>query len=966
VSAGIGTFDYRAWVSPPWIADVSALYAVNDPAARECLGEIASAIVKNFIGMKFDDTTKKVFVDLWRQNLSNKMQQELLSRGFAQATVSISGEFWPAIVDVLKVLGIVVAKKDFPVLAITTLQVVVDALKVSNACVDLFQELNSIKKSEQPRYALDPNDKFGPSGSGALRYVSGTALPYSVYFDNLATATAPAQVVTITDVLDTNLDLTTLTLGPINFPNQLVPRPSLPLSVAPFTTTLDLRPIKNLLVKINASLNTTTRVLTWTFQSLDPVTNQPPTDPLGGFLPPGAEGSVFFTVIPKPSVTTGSVVQNSATVVFDNNAPINTPTWFNTIDNTKPNSHVNPLAATQTASSFPVQWTGADVGAGIQDFTIYVSDNGGPFAAWLTNTTATQGTYTGLGGHTYRFYSIARDLVGNVENDKTAAEAITSVVTAPPMLTTISVTPATASVPANRTQQFTATAYDQYSKPMSPQPMFSWSVSGGGSISGGLFTAGSTVGGPFTVTSSVSGSTVTGTAMLVIAACTVMASPISPAVPAAGGALTLTLNGGSCGWTATSNVSWLTPAATSGTSTTLNVSVAANTTGAQRSGTITVNGQTVTVTQAANKPLQIPSLGSLNPFQGAGPNATLTLVYAHPNGWAAIQSAEFIVNPRWETTQRSGGCYIKYAPGSGLFTLIADDGNSIAGTTTPGSQTNIANSQCTLNAAASSVTGSGTTLTVVAALTFSSSFSGQRHIWMQAVDYNNLSTNWLVYGVWFPTQTSVTTGPWYRIYDPFSNSYLYSADTNEYNTLGARGFVQQGISGLVMNGATTVSGVSNIAWYRVYVNSTNSHLWTSDRNEFLTLINQQQAYVGEGVAAFVMPYINAQGQVSPKVSNTIPFWRAYYNGKNLHFWTSDPDEYNGTNGKHLPAGYTAEGIASYIFPASGAQGIGTSAQFNDGTAALAEDDGMPAVVSAVNGASYVSNGVIAPSLDFHA
>jgi uncharacterized protein (TIGR03437 family) len=366
------------------------------------------------------------------------------------------------------------------------------------------------------------------------------------------------------------------------------------------------------------------------------------------------------------------------------------------------------------------------------------------------------------------------------------------------------------------------------------------------------------------------------------------------------------------------------------------------------------------VTQSANTPGQIPSLVSLNPFQGAGPNATLTLVYADPNGWAAIRSAEFIVNPRWEATNRAGGCYIKYAPGTNLFTLIADDGNSVAGTTVPGSTTNIANSQCTLNAANSSVTGSGTTLTLVVSLTFSASFGGQRHIWMQAVDNNNLSTNWLVYGVWFPTQTSVTTGPWYRIYDPFSNSYLYSADTNEYNTLGARGFVLQGISGLVMNGATTVSGISNIAWYRVFVASTNSHLWTSDRNEFLTLVNAQQAYVGEGVAAFVMPYINAQGQISPQVSNTIPFWRAAYQGANLHFWTSDPNEYNGTNGKHLPAGYVGEGIACYIFPASGAVGIGTSAQFADGTAAPLVEDGGPVVVSAANGAGYVSNGVIAP------
>jgi len=301
----------------------------------------------------------------------------------------------------------------------------------------------------------------------------------------------------------------------------------------------------------------------------------------------------------------------------------------------------------------------------------------------------------------------------------------------------------------------------------------------------------------------------------------------------------------------------------------------------------------------------------------------------------------------------------KYAPGTNLLTLIADDGNSVAGTTTPGSSTNIANSQCTLNAANSSATGNGNNLTLVVSLTFTSSFGGQRHIWMQASDYKNISSNWLVYGVWFPTQTSVTAGPWYRIYDPFSNSYLYSADSNECSTLGARGSVQQGISGLVMSGPTTVSGISNIACYRVYVNSTNSHFWTSDRNEFLTLINQQQAYVGEGVAAFVMPYINAVGQVSPQVTNTIPFWRAAFQGANLHFWTSDPNEYNGTNGKQLPPGYKGEGIACYIFPASGPVGIGTSTQYDE-TAALAEDDGMPAVVSAMNGASYVSNGVIAP------
>ncbi len=454
--------------------------------------------------------------------------------------------------------------------------------------------------------------------------------------------------------------------------------------------------------------------------------------------------------------------------------------------------------------------------------------------------------------------------------------------------------------------------------------------------------------------------------------CAISLNPGSQAVSALAfnGSFTLQTPGG-CLWSAGSDVSWLrspqssTNLATFGNgSAIVNYAIAANTTGSQRVGHVIVTGPVdglswkFTVTQAASNTLQIPSLVSLTPFQGSGPAANLTLVYAHPSGFAAIQSAEFIINPRWETYSRTSGCYVKYSPATGLFTLIADDGSSIAGTAAPGSSTNISNSSCTLNAANSSATGSGNTLTIVASLTFSASFGGQRHIWMQAIDNNNLSTNWLVYGVWFPAATTVTATPWYRISDPYSKTYLYTSDANEYRVLGTEGFTQQGASGLVMTGPATVAGVSNIAWYRVYVNATASHFWTSDRNEFLTLVNQQQAYVGEGVAAFVMPYINAQGQVSPPVTNSIPFWRAAYQGSNLHFWTSDPDEYNGTNGKHLPAGYVGEGIASYIFPASGAQGLGIPVTAHQPV--TEEDDGTPAVVSVSSGRSATATGVVAP------
>jgi len=90
-------------------------------------------------------------------------------------------------------------------------------------------------------------------------------------------------------------------------------------------------------------------------------------------------------------------------------------------------SRVTAPTAVNT-SSFQVRWSGTDVGGpGIQDYTIYVSDSGGPYDAWLTQTTLVQATFTGAFGHTYSFYSIARDLAGNLEPAKTAAEATTVV-----------------------------------------------------------------------------------------------------------------------------------------------------------------------------------------------------------------------------------------------------------------------------------------------------------------------------------------------------------------------------------------------------------------------------------------------------------------------------------------------------------------------------------------------------------
>ena len=274
--------------------------------------------------------------------------------------------------------------------------------------------------------ARDPNEKVGSLGTGELQYLSGEEpLRYAIYFENIETATAPAQEVVITDFLDvSNLDLSTFSLGPITFGDkQVTPLPGR----SDFTTDVDLRPQNNLIVRINVHLDKDNGLLTWRFTTINPTTGQPPEDPLAGFLPPGAEGNVLLTVMPKKGLPTGTMVLNTASIVFDVNPPMLTPMWFNTLDNTKPFSEVLPLPATES-TRFRVEWAGDDEGSGVKDYSIYVSDNFGPYKPWLSNTTATSAIFEGQSGHTYAFYSIARDNTSNIEEPPSLPDAVTTAI----------------------------------------------------------------------------------------------------------------------------------------------------------------------------------------------------------------------------------------------------------------------------------------------------------------------------------------------------------------------------------------------------------------------------------------------------------------------------------------------------------------------------------------------------------
>ncbi|MGD1277561.1 MAG: CARDB domain-containing protein [Tepidisphaeraceae bacterium] len=283
----------------------------------------------------------------------------------------------------------------------------------------------------------DPNNILGPSGFGSQKYVAvSQPLNYTINFENKPTATLPVPQVVITQHLDPNLDARTFRLGSFGWGGQIF---QVPANSAYYQTTIDRSQTLGYDVQVTATIDVSTDTATWVFTTIDPATGEMPVDPRVGFLPPddaigSGEGFVSYTVVPNQSDPTGTVVNAQATVVFSTNPPMDTPQISNTIDaGTGLTSSVAALPAIEFSPTFNVSWSGSEAanGSAVASYSIYVSDNGGPFTAWLSHTTLTSSQYVGALGHTYSFYSIANDNVGNVQATPASAQASTLVLAAP-------------------------------------------------------------------------------------------------------------------------------------------------------------------------------------------------------------------------------------------------------------------------------------------------------------------------------------------------------------------------------------------------------------------------------------------------------------------------------------------------------------------------------------------------------
>jgi RHS repeat-associated protein len=291
--------------------------------------------------------------------------------------------------------------------------------------------------------AGDPNDMVGPAGYGASGYVAQNAtLPYMVEFANVASASAPARVVTVTETVDPGLDPTSFSLGAFGFAGHEVTPPP---GAQSYSTVIDDTATSGLFVDVSAQFDPATRVVQWTFTSIDPATGDTPANAALGFLPPDqtppqGEGFVSYNIKPLATDATGTVISASASVVFDTNAAMNTQTVTNTIDAGPPSVTVSALPATESGP-FNVSWNPQDPanGSGVAYTNLYVSDNGAAATPLVLDTTSTSTSFTGQTGHDYAFFAVTVDNVGNSSGLNPTSEAVTQVVasggpgtTAPP------------------------------------------------------------------------------------------------------------------------------------------------------------------------------------------------------------------------------------------------------------------------------------------------------------------------------------------------------------------------------------------------------------------------------------------------------------------------------------------------------------------------------------------------------
>lgn len=273
----------------------------------------------------------------------------------------------------------------------------------------------------------DPNDIIGFKSVAGSKFVPSDIedTHYTIRFENdPKIATTSAHVITVRDTLDGRyLDLSTFSPTSVCIGDRMLELNG----EKSFTKTLDMRTRINAIAEVSLDYDEAQGIAVWTIRSLDPMTMEETWDYMQGILPVNSngegEGAISFDIKLREGLADGTKISNRASIVFDNEAAIMTPTWTNTIDDTKPTSEMVSIVEVND-TVIQLNWQGSDNATELWKYTLAVQvGENGVWSEILTDTLATSCMLRYYRDTDYGFCVLATDSAGNVESTEWVRKA---------------------------------------------------------------------------------------------------------------------------------------------------------------------------------------------------------------------------------------------------------------------------------------------------------------------------------------------------------------------------------------------------------------------------------------------------------------------------------------------------------------------------------------------------------------
>ena len=281
--------------------------------------------------------------------------------------------------------------------------------------------------------SYDPNEMIGPWGpDDKAHYIQPIhQMPYTITFENKASASAPAHEVLVYDKLDASkYDLSTFSFNGFGWADKSFVVGGSKIKEFTRDVTYNVKG-QDILVRVSGQFDEKTGIVRWSFVSLKK-NGEEIDDPDLGFLVPNndnrdGEGFVSFIIEHKANPANGSTISNKATIIFDANEPIETNAYLNTFDTDYPTSKITKVEEKQ--GQLVVTVSGSDATSGIGAYHIYAFKNGDAAEKVATIMEGNQATFACDPGTKYGLCVIATDKVGwnEAKNIKAEVEVTTTV-----------------------------------------------------------------------------------------------------------------------------------------------------------------------------------------------------------------------------------------------------------------------------------------------------------------------------------------------------------------------------------------------------------------------------------------------------------------------------------------------------------------------------------------------------------